>query len=262
MSASGPQGVRRRRGVYERLDSRFPVPVLSDAEAAAISVTCFRYGSVCLQLGACDQERGLRMTFNADQQREYLRRWRAEHPDIALQRGRDDRRKRPWHCLLMTAKRRANKSNVPYNLTSAWAKSVWNGRCALTDLEFREAGLSVPHSGSSPFSPSIDRIISSEGYVIGNCRFILLGINALRGSGSDDEMFLIAKALIRSRSVVSEHDRDLNAARNLLALGRGMAEVTRGEIGGSGMAQVIPVPVAEPRIVAAMRRRVDRRSVA
>lgn len=60
----------------------------------------------------------------------------------------------------------------------------------------------------------------------------------------------------------SEHDRDVNAARNLLALGRGAAEVTRGDKRGSGAAQAASVLLAEPRISAATRSRMDRRSVA
>jgi putative transposase len=56
-------------------------------------------------------------------------------------------------------------------------------------------------------------------------------------------------------------DRDINAARNILSLGRGSA-LTRGEIGGSETAQAVSVPVAEPRIDAAARRRTERRRAA
>lgn len=59
----------------------------------------------------------------------------------------------------------------------------------------------------------------------------------------------------------SEHDRDVNAALNLLALGRGTALDARGDR-RSGAAQAVSLPVAEPRISAATRRRMDRRSVA
>jgi putative transposase len=58
-----------------------------------------------------------------------------------------------------------------------------------------------------------------------------------------------------------ELDRDINAARNIVELGRGTA-CARGEIGGSGTAQAAPVPVREPRIDAAVRRRMDRRRAA
>jgi putative transposase len=57
----------------------------------------------------------------------------------------------------------------------------------------------------------------------------------------------------------SEHDRDVNAAMNLLALGRGTASMC-GDGRGSGAAQVAPVLPVEPRISAAARRRIDRRA--
>jgi len=59
----------------------------------------------------------------------------------------------------------------------------------------------------------------------------------------------------------SEHDRDVNAARNVLALGRGTASM-RGDERDSGAAQAAPVLSVEPRISAAARRRTDRRRAA
>ncbi len=59
----------------------------------------------------------------------------------------------------------------------------------------------------------------------------------------------------------SEHDRDVNAAKNVLALGRGTASM-RGDERGSGGVQAPPVLSVEPRISAATRRRTDRRRAA
>ena len=59
----------------------------------------------------------------------------------------------------------------------------------------------------------------------------------------------------------SEHDRDVNAAKNVLALGRGTA-LMRGDERGSGGAQAAPVLSVEPRISAAAQRRTDRRRAA
>jgi len=59
----------------------------------------------------------------------------------------------------------------------------------------------------------------------------------------------------------SEHDRDVNAAKNVLALGRGTASM-RGDERGSGVAQAPPVLSVEPRISAATQRQSDRRRAA
>ena len=59
----------------------------------------------------------------------------------------------------------------------------------------------------------------------------------------------------------SEHDRDVNAAKNVLALGRGTASM-RGDERGSGGAQAPPVLSVEPRISAAAQRRSNRQRAA
>jgi putative transposase len=59
----------------------------------------------------------------------------------------------------------------------------------------------------------------------------------------------------------SEHDRDVNAAKNVLALGRGTASM-RGDERGSGVAPAAPVLSVEPRISAAAQRRMDRQRAA
>jgi putative transposase len=59
----------------------------------------------------------------------------------------------------------------------------------------------------------------------------------------------------------SEHDRDVNAAKNVLALGRGTASMREDER-GSGGAEAPPVLSVEPRISAVTRRRTDRRKAA
>jgi hypothetical protein len=51
-------------------------------------------------------------------------------------------------------------------------------------------------SARSPFSPSIDRIIPTLGYTKGNCRFILHALNALKGSGTDEQALAIAGAFV------------------------------------------------------------------
>jgi hypothetical protein len=69
-------------------------------------------------------------------------------------------------------------------------------RCALTRLEF------YSDSGGSygPTRPSIDRIVPKGDYSSENTRVVLLGVNGLRGEGSDADMYRIAEALCRRRA--------------------------------------------------------------
>jgi hypothetical protein len=101
--------------------------------------------------------------------------------------------RRMWDGIVRGAIKRSIAKNLPYDPDLLeWAPTVWTGRCALSGIEFRRnVGL-----GPGPFSPSIDRIRPELGYTKGNCRFILHAINAMKGSGSDEEMLLIARALV------------------------------------------------------------------
>jgi hypothetical protein len=113
------------------------------------------------------------------------------------------RRKRyPWHALLAGAKARSKKDGITFDLTAAWAKSVWTGRCSLTGISFK----TEYRSGPSMFSPSIDKIEPMLGYVQSNCRFVLWAVNAMKNTGTDDDMYLIASLLLKHR-VISRHHK-------------------------------------------------------
>lgn len=56
-------------------------------------------------------------------------------------------------------------------------------------------------------SPTVDRIDNDLGYTKENTRFVIWGVNALRGTGDDDVMYLIAEAITISR-MESWHDQD------------------------------------------------------
>ena len=118
-------------------------------------------------------------TFSPRPLASYHRAWRARH-----------RVSEPWRELLNSAKERAKKAELIYALSREWAKSTWDGKCALTRLPFRLGRGTV-----GPFSPTIDKIDPLLGYTPDNSRFILFAVNAMKGAGSDDDMFLIASRL-------------------------------------------------------------------
>lgn len=93
--------------------------------------------------------------------------------------------------LMQAARLRAKKTGLPFDLDRAWVEKNWTGMCALTGMPF-EMRLSTLH----PFSPSIDRKNNAEGYVKGNCRFVLFGVNSLKGTGTDIDVRDIAQALV------------------------------------------------------------------
>ena len=77
--------------------------------------------------------------------------------------------------MLKNAKSRARESGIIWAMSDA---DFWdlihrsNGKCAVTGLPLDMSGTT-----NNPNQPSIDRIDSSTGYSIGNCRMVLLAVN-------------------------------------------------------------------------------------
>lgn len=148
-----------------------------------------------------------------DERRERAKQYYAEHRDDIRKKSREyhyanrdshnaklkvqnqkARVTHPWRELLHAAKSRARIKKVSFTLTKEWAEARWTGRCELTGLEFK---LGLTGSGPQVWSPSIDRIKPALGYTPDNCRFILLGINIFKQSGTDADMIVMAKALVK-----------------------------------------------------------------
>lgn len=116
---------------------------------------------------------------------------RAANPGLREWEALRRRASRPWARCLAHAKQRSSKKSLPFDLTREWAESVWTGECAVTGLPF-EMGDAKWHA----FSPSIDRVDSSLGYVQTNCRFVLFAVNSLKSTGTDEQMLAVARAIV------------------------------------------------------------------
>ncbi len=128
-------------------------------------------------------------TYTASQKKR--REARLDLPAYRSAEYKRSRQKAPWKMLLRGAQKRAEKKKLPFDLTHEWALNIWNGHCAITKLPFR-----IGQKTMETFSPSIDRIIPSLGYTQSNCRFVLMGVNALKHCATDNEMLEIAKAIV------------------------------------------------------------------
>lgn len=104
--------------------------------------------------------------------------------------------KRALH-LLRAARRRARKYRLPYDLDphlEHYQKIIDAGHCQETGIKFDMK------ASRGPFSPSLDRIKPKRGYVHGNVRVILWGLNAGFAYFGQDIYAQIAKAFIRRQS--------------------------------------------------------------
>lgn len=140
---------------------------------------------------------------------EYKARGRMTWAQMRAQRGASNafykKALYPWLPIFTGARHRANKTNKLFTITKEWCTQKWTGRCELTGIEF---ALNV--AKRHPMSPSLDRIDSSKGYTPDNCQFVLWAINAFKTTGTMDEMYQMAKALLsNARSTISSVRMDL-----------------------------------------------------
>lgn len=101
--------------------------------------------------------------------------------------------------LLKSAQRRSHKyEDFDLDLDFIRGKLLL-GVCEVTNIPFSYD--KPTNSAKNKYSPSIDRIDSSKGYVKSNCRIVIWQYNLMKGEISDDELFEICKLILKSRGI-------------------------------------------------------------
>jgi hypothetical protein len=77
-------------------------------------------------------------------------------------------------------KSRAASSNIAFNLTIEEFSSLWP-----TDDKCPVLGVPFVHVGHSWYNPSVDKLIPSLGYTVGNVRIISKRANTIKGHTTD-----------------------------------------------------------------------------
>ena len=128
--------------------------------------------------------------------------YRSSHTErykkMGAERYRLLRKEKYISFALKKAKERSINKGLDFQFTYNYCMELmvsndWS--CSLSGLSFQFE--SSKPGIASPYSPSIDRINPSLGYVEGNVRFILHGLNSLKGSGTDDDVLSICKAVLK-----------------------------------------------------------------
>lgn len=96
------------------------------------------------------------------------------------------------------------KENLPFDLDKQWILEKLNSigwKCELTGLPFgfKKSITDDKCQGFKWDSISMDRIIHKAGYTKDNIRFILNQINVFRQDHSDQQMYMLAEALLQHR---------------------------------------------------------------
>lgn len=126
----------------------------------------------------------------------HQRNWYRNNKGVGRWRKHQIRVARPWVGPYYAARHRAKRDGVVFALTLEWC-ARYDGHCEVTGLPFqRQAG----GIGPGPYSLTIDRREPGVGYTPENCRFVIYGYNAMKGSGTDDDCRTIALAMISRAS--------------------------------------------------------------
>lgn len=104
--------------------------------------------------------------------------------------------------LVSAARYRAKQAGIPFNLDE-WVPELQaridNGKCELSGMPFRLDG------GRTWDSPSLDRVIPADGYVITNVRVVLFALNVMMNTWGEEPVLQIAENMRRTRE---ERDAD------------------------------------------------------
>lgn len=129
--------------------------------------------------------------------------WHATNRDYANPRRqvRQQRRRNthPWSILVKGAQARSREFGHAFDLTDEWATTRWTGYCELTGLPFDIGNRGVKRR---LWAASLDKIDPTLGYIQSNCRFVLWAINAFKSNGTDEQMYLVAEALLLGKAII------------------------------------------------------------
>lgn len=93
-------------------------------------------------------------------------------------------------------KRRATKVGIKWDLTKIEIASLItraDGRCEVTGVEF--SNHKIGSSNRRPYTPSIDRIDSSKGYTLNNCRLVCVATNLAMNEWGEEVLVVLARSM-------------------------------------------------------------------
>lgn len=92
----------------------------------------------------------------------------------------------PWNTMFQTAKRTAKQNNLPFNITCEYLETIFpkDNKCPVFGFEFAIS----KQKESRDNSPSLDKIVPDQGYVVGNVTIVSLKANRMKNNGSIEDL--------------------------------------------------------------------------
>jgi hypothetical protein len=103
------------------------------------------------------------------------------------------RLRNPEQCLLSSARSRAKRRNIPFNLTIE--DIVIPEVCPVLGIPLTR---NLGNHGGTNSSATIDRIVPEKGYVKGNIQVLSMLANNMKASATGDELVKFAKWVLEN----------------------------------------------------------------
>lgn len=109
-------------------------------------------------------------------------------------------KKYPEKRFMSATKSSAKKRNLIFNLDEDWfSKRLKSGKCEITGLPMQSKPYQKDARGVRSFySPSVDRIDNSQGYLKSNCRMVCWGFNLAKSTFTDRDLNALSLSVILS----------------------------------------------------------------
>jgi len=134
---------------------------------------------------------------NTDKQREYQREWSRHNKEKVAEYRKEQRATAHGRAvsLAKSCRNRCKDRGIQYELHYTWVEEQILEGCSITGHKFDLTELSPQHM----LCPSLDRIDPTKGYTKENTQIICWCINALKGTGTFEEMFKLAEMIASSK---------------------------------------------------------------
>ena len=93
---------------------------------------------------------------------------------------------------LKSARLRATKKGLPFDLTTEWYDAEFAKGCAVTGIPLD------PNGSKTPWTAHVDRVEPKDGYLMANCRLVCACFNLAKKHWTDADVLRMARALVRN----------------------------------------------------------------
>ena len=122
-----------------------------------------------------------------------------EARNLYLQQKRDEFLRNYIKQILLRTKKRAESKNIDFNLDES--DIIIPKVCPILEVP-----LIIGTKGNYEYSPSIDRIDNTKGYIKGNVQIISKKANSMKNSASQEELIKFCKNILRYSLTTTEKE--------------------------------------------------------